>query len=193
MRIVSPSQPEAKRFDETGGQQPRYEHSSEVASSVSQGPRRQCAMRYTCARQTGATPSSDAAQPPSFRLRFLTLRLFKSETAVPIARLEAPSLQHDQTCHCERNTGLRRDNVCIPGQRQPSRVATVTIMKPEDMKIAVVIAWALIWSVIAVSLVSSASNWILLVGSGVLPPLMIVRMWHPPARTVSASIREARK
>ena len=28
-------------------------------------------------------------------------------------------------------------------------------MKPEDMKIAVVIAWALIWSVIAVSLVSS--------------------------------------
>ena len=83
--------------------------------------------------------------------------------------------------------------VCIPGQRQPSRVATVTIMKLEDMKIAVVIAWALIWSVIAVSLVSSASSWILLVGSGVLPPLMILRMWHPPARTVSASIREARK
>ena len=62
-----------------------------------------------------------------------------------------------------------------------------------EMKIAVVIAWALVWSVISVSLVSSVSSWILLVGSGVLPPLMIVRMWHPLARTVSASIREARR
>ena len=61
-------------------------------------------------------------------------------------------------------------------------------MKLEDMKVAVVIAWALVWSVIAVSLASSVSNWILLVGSGVLPPLMILRMWHPPARTVSARI-----
>lgn len=67
------------------------------------------------------------------------------------------------------------------------------IMTFEQMKIAVVIAWALIWSVIAVSLVSSVSNWILLVGSGVLPPLMILRMWHPPARTVSARIRQVLK
>ena len=66
-------------------------------------------------------------------------------------------------------------------------------MKPEDMKVAVVIAWALIWSVIAVSFVSSASSWFLLVGSGVLPPLMILWMWHPDARTVPAGVREARK
>jgi len=66
-------------------------------------------------------------------------------------------------------------------------------MTLEHMKIAVVIAWALIWSVIAVSLVSSVGNWILVVGSGVLPPLMILRMWHPPARTVPATIREARR
>jgi hypothetical protein len=46
--------------------------------------------------------------------------------------------------------------LCVPGQRQPPRVATVTNMKLEDMKIA-------------------------------------VRMWHPFARTVSASVREARK
>jgi hypothetical protein len=83
--------------------------------------------------------------------------------------------------------------LCIPAQRRPRRAATVTIMKLEDMKIAVVIAWALIWSVIAVSLVSSASNWILVVGSGVLPALMILRMWHTPAPAVSATIREARK
>jgi hypothetical protein len=66
-------------------------------------------------------------------------------------------------------------------------------MKPEDMKIAVVIAWALIWSVIAVSLASSVSNWILVVGAGVLPPLMILRLWQPAVQTVSARIREARQ
>ena len=66
-------------------------------------------------------------------------------------------------------------------------------MKLEDMKIAVVMAWAIIWSVIALSLVSSASNWILVVGSGVLPALIILRMWHPAARTVAATVREARK
>ena len=61
------------------------------------------------------------------------------------------------------------------------------------MKTAVVIAWALIWSVIAVSLVSSASSWFLFVVSGVLPPLMILWMWHPAARTVSARLRPAHK
>jgi hypothetical protein len=66
-------------------------------------------------------------------------------------------------------------------------------MKFEDMKIAVVIAWALIWSVIAVSLVSSVGNWILVVGAGILPPLVILRMWQPPARAVFARIGEARK
>jgi len=66
-------------------------------------------------------------------------------------------------------------------------------MTLEDMKTAVVIAWALIWSVIAVSLVSSATSWILLVGSGVLPPLIVLRMWHSRARAVPAVIREARR
>jgi hypothetical protein len=66
-------------------------------------------------------------------------------------------------------------------------------MKLEDIELAVVLAWALIWSVIAVSLVSSVSNWILMVGSGVLPPLMILRMWRPPVTTVAVTMREARK
>jgi len=59
----------------------------------------------------------------------------------------------------------------------------------EDMKTAVVLAWAIIWSVIAVTLVSSAGNWILLVGAGVLPPLAIVRLWHPLAQPVPVSAR----
>ena len=65
-------------------------------------------------------------------------------------------------------------------------------MNPEDMKVAVVIAWALIWSLIALSLVSSASSWFLLVGSGVLPPLMIVLMWQPLARAIPVHIRKVR-
>jgi hypothetical protein len=66
-------------------------------------------------------------------------------------------------------------------------------MKSEEMKMAVVIAWALIWSVFAVSLVSSVGNWILVVASGLLPPFMVLRMWHPLARLVPAGIREVRK
>jgi hypothetical protein len=62
-----------------------------------------------------------------------------------------------------------------------------------DMKVAVVLAWAIIWSVIAVSLVSSASSWFLVVGSGVLPALMILRIWQPVAETAPAGIRQARR
>ena len=66
-------------------------------------------------------------------------------------------------------------------------------MNPEELKMAAVIAWAIVWSVIAVSLVSSVTSWLLVVGLGVLPPLVIVRMWHPLARLVPASIPQARK
>jgi hypothetical protein len=80
--------------------------------------------------------------------------------------------------------------MCTPEQRQPPRTGTVTIMQLEHMRAAVAVAWVLTWGVIAVSLnVSSASSWILLVGSGVLPPLMLLRMWHPPARTMAESNR----
>jgi hypothetical protein len=70
----------------------------------------------------------------------------------------------------------------------------VAIMQLKHMKTAVVVAWVLMCGVLAVSLnVSSASSWILLVGLGVLPPLLLLRMWHPPAQTMSESIREVLK
>ena len=78
--------------------------------------------------------------------------------------------------------------LCIPEQRQPPRIGTVTIMQLEHMNTAVVVAWVLTWGVIAVSLNVSSASWILLFGSGVLPPLMLLRMWHPPAQTMSESI-----
>ena len=65
-------------------------------------------------------------------------------------------------------------------------------MTLEEMKISVVIAWALVWAVIAVSLVSSASSWFVLAGSGVLPPLMILWMWQRAARIAPAVIHVAR-
>ena len=83
--------------------------------------------------------------------------------------------------------------VCIPGQRLLPRVATVAGMKLEDIGIAVVLAWAFICGVIAVALVSSASSWVLVVASGVLPPLVILRMWHPPSQAVPAIIGDVRK
>ena len=67
-------------------------------------------------------------------------------------------------------------------------------MQLEHMKTAVVGAWMLAWGAMALSVnVSSASGWILLVGSGVLPPLMLLRMWRPPAQTMSEAIREVLK
>jgi len=62
-------------------------------------------------------------------------------------------------------------------------------MTLEEMKIAAVMAWALVWGVIAVSLVSSVGIWMLVVGAGVLPALVILRMWQPTAQTVPVNIR----
>jgi hypothetical protein len=67
-------------------------------------------------------------------------------------------------------------------------------MQLEHVKTAVVGAWMLAWGVMALSVdVTSISSWILFVGSGVLPPLLLLRMWHQPARTMSESIREVLK
>ena len=67
-------------------------------------------------------------------------------------------------------------------------------MQPEHLKTTAVVAWVLAWGVMAVSFnVSSVTSWILLVGSGVLPPLMLLRMWHPTHQTVPGQIREALK
>jgi hypothetical protein len=67
----------------------------------------------------------------------------------------------------------------------------MSVMQLEHMKRAAVVAWVLAWGVMALSIdLSSASGWILLVGSGVLPPLMLLRMWLQPAPT---RIREVLK
>jgi hypothetical protein len=63
-------------------------------------------------------------------------------------------------------------------------------MTLEHAKIGVAGGWLLGWAAIALSVdPSSAIGWALLVGSGLLPPLMLSRMWNPPAQTLSESIR----
>jgi hypothetical protein len=67
-------------------------------------------------------------------------------------------------------------------------------MLHERMKTAIVGAWMLAWSVIALSVdVNTASGWIVLVASGVLPPLMLLRLWQTPTPTMSESIRDVLK
>jgi hypothetical protein len=74
------------------------------------------------------------------------------------------------------------------------RLARLTVMQHEHMKIAVGGAWVLACSVMALSVgVNSASGWIVLVALGLLPPLMLYRLWRPPARTISESIHEVLK
>jgi hypothetical protein len=67
-------------------------------------------------------------------------------------------------------------------------------MQLEHVKTAIVGAWMLAWGVMALSVdVRSASSWILFVGSGVLPPLLLLRMWRQPGQTMSESIRDVLK
>jgi hypothetical protein len=67
-------------------------------------------------------------------------------------------------------------------------------MQREYMKTAIVGAWMLAWGVMALSVdVSSASSWILFVGSGVLPPLLLLRLWRQPGQTMSESIHDVLK
>jgi purine-cytosine permease-like protein len=60
------------------------------------------------------------------------------------------------------------------------------IMKLPDITIAVVLALAIICTVVAVSLLNFPGNWLLAIGGGVLPLIIILRMWHPPLRPAFA-------
>jgi len=64
-------------------------------------------------------------------------------------------------------------------------------MKHEHLKAAVVGAWVLAWIVVASMVdVSSPTGWFVLVGSGVVPPLMLLRLWRPATPTMSEAIRD---
>jgi hypothetical protein len=67
-------------------------------------------------------------------------------------------------------------------------------MQLEHVKTAIVGGWVFGLGGIAVSFgVGSVTGWILLVGLGLVPPLMLFRMWQQPAHTMSERIREVLK
>lgn len=65
-------------------------------------------------------------------------------------------------------------------------------MKLESIKALIVGGWVLGLGAIALSVnLTSVAGWSVLVGLGLLPPLIMLRMWKQPAQTISESIREA--
>jgi hypothetical protein len=69
-------------------------------------------------------------------------------------------------------------------------------MQTDLMKKAIIAGWALGLGVLAFSInLTSLGSWTVLVGLGVLPPLVMLKMWNPPgpATTMSERIREAIK
>jgi hypothetical protein len=67
-------------------------------------------------------------------------------------------------------------------------------MQIEQIKVSIVAAWVLVLAAIAMSLsIESAAGWLLLVGMGLLTPMIIFRIWQPPVQTMSESIREVLK
>ena len=64
-------------------------------------------------------------------------------------------------------------------------------MQREHVKTAVVGGWVLALGAAAASFgVGSATGWMLLVGLGLVPPLMLFRMWRQPAPTMSEAIHQ---
>lgn len=65
-------------------------------------------------------------------------------------------------------------------------------MKLESIKALIVGGWVLGLGAIALSVnLTSVAGWSVLVGLGLLPPLIMLRMWKQPEQTTSESIREA--
>jgi len=69
-------------------------------------------------------------------------------------------------------------------------------MQTQHLKVAIIGGWVLGLGVLAFSTnLSSVGGWTVLVGLGLLPPLIMLKTWSPPApaQTMSESIREAIK
>ena len=87
-----------------------------------------------------------------------------------------------------------RLELCHSEQRQPPRICTLVIMKLEYMKTMIAGGWLLGACVVAVvGHVASIGGAAVLLGLGVLPPLVLLWTWNHPAQTMSESISAARR
>jgi hypothetical protein len=65
-------------------------------------------------------------------------------------------------------------------------------MQLDSIKALIVGGWVLGLGAIALSVnLTSVTGWSVLVGLGLLPPVIMLRMWRQPEQTTSESIREA--
>ena len=81
--------------------------------------------------------------------------------------------------------------LCSLEQRPRRHSGTVAGMQREHVKTAIIGGWVLALGAAAASFgVGSATGWMLLVGLGLVPPLMLFRMWRQPAPTMSESIHQ---
>ena len=67
-------------------------------------------------------------------------------------------------------------------------------MKLEKVSLLAAGGWVLAWTGMAFLVhVGSTMGWVLLVGGGLIPPCILLRIWQRPPQTMSESIRDALK
>jgi hypothetical protein len=67
-------------------------------------------------------------------------------------------------------------------------------MQLQHVKASIVAGWVVVLAAIALSLnVGSATSWLVLIGAGLVPPILLFGIWRQPAQTMSESIREVLK
>lgn len=69
-------------------------------------------------------------------------------------------------------------------------------MRTDHLKVAIIVGWVVGLGTLALAVnLDSIFAWTVLVGIGLLPPLVMLKTWNPPApaQTMSESIREAIK
>ena len=67
-------------------------------------------------------------------------------------------------------------------------------MKPEYMKMTIASLWVLAMCAAGwVTGVASVSGWLVLGCLAVLPPIVMLRLWHEPPQSMSESIQAARR
>lgn len=65
-------------------------------------------------------------------------------------------------------------------------------MKTDQLKAAVMGAWVLAVGVLAyISDPTSLTGWTVLAAVAVIPPVVMMKLWHVPSQSTSESIREA--
>jgi hypothetical protein len=79
-------------------------------------------------------------------------------------------------------------------QRTDAGIAYTRHMFSENNKTQLFVAWAIVVCLVAFTVgIHSVSNWIIVACVAIVPPLVARSFWRTPDRTISESIRDARR